>query len=142
MLPLFSLLTAIPFIRPAGSPEPAPELFSPVISDKILATFNASLPQPARYPQYTDRTDGVWLFFNPDTWTSGFLPATGYALNKRKLICGNSAGQLQNVDWLSLSRSASDALIPLEIKNGIGHDVGFLSIPFMEELAMFVLRKR
>jgi len=39
-------------------------------------------------------------------------------------------------NWLELGREASAALVPLEIKNGQGHDVGFLSFPFVEELAL------
>ncbi|KXN91204.1 hypothetical protein AN958_02237 [Leucoagaricus sp. SymC.cos] len=65
-----------------------PELFSPLIPQKILATFE-SLPNPAMYPQYTDRTVGDLQFFVPDLWTPGFFPATGYALNTRtKKLCG------------------------------------------------------
>jgi hypothetical protein len=30
-------------------------------------------------------------------------------------------------------------LVPLETKNSVGHDVGFLSFPFSDELAMQVL---
>lgn len=132
-------LAALVLLVPAalGATIPA-ELFSPLIPQKILATFK-SLPNPTQYPQYTDQVAGDWQLFVPDTWTSGFFPATGYALNTRKNLCGaTSQNQLGIADWLELSREASAALVPLEITNHQGHDVGFLSFPFMEELTVCV----
>ncbi|KAF9448915.1 glycoside hydrolase family 88 protein [Macrolepiota fuliginosa MF-IS2] len=129
-------LTALALFTPTvlGATVP-PELFSPLVPQKILATFQ-NLPNPTKYPQYTDQTVGAWQLFSPDTWTSGFFPATGYALNTRKSLCGaTSSNGLDIADWLELSREASTALVPLEIKNNEGHDVGFLSFPFVEELA-------
>ncbi|KAF9009445.1 glycoside hydrolase family 88 protein [Cyathus striatus] len=113
-----------------------PELFSELIPMKVLATFK-SLPNPTQYPQYTDTSAGKWLFFSPDTWTSGFFPVTPYALNTRKALCtATPANGLGTADWVQLGRSASTGLIPLEVKNGVGHDVGFLSYPFVQELAI------
>ncbi|KAK2460626.1 hypothetical protein APHAL10511_007096 [Amanita phalloides] len=112
--------------------QPAPQLFSPLIPHKVSATF-AALPHPALYPQYTN-SSGSWLYFSPDTWTSGFLPAIGYALNIRQRRCPSADDS--HLDWLSLSRAASTALLPLETSNSVGHDVGFLSFPFMDELAV------
>ena len=132
------VLVAFAFVVPVvlGTTIP-PELFSPLIPQKILATFEA-LPNPIQYPQYTDQT-GDWRFFTPNTWTSGFFLATGYALNTRKQLCGTtSSNQLGAADWLQLSREASAPLVPLEIRNGVGHDVGFLSFPFGEELMVWV----
>jgi hypothetical protein len=43
---------------------------------------------------------------------------------------------LNIADWLTLGRSTSNGLIPLELVNTVGHDVGFLSFPFVEELAI------
>jgi hypothetical protein len=112
------------------------ELFSPLVPQKILATFKA-LPNPTRYPQYTDQQAGVWQLFSPDTWTSAFFPSTLYALNTRQTLCGaTSANGLGIADWLKSGREASAALVPLETKNSQGHDVGFLSYPFFEELAV------
>lgn len=130
-------LAALVLLTPSvlGATVP-PELFSPLVPQKVLATFKA-LPNPTKYPQYTDQTVGQWQLFSPDTWTSGFFPATGYALNTRKTLCGATPNNgLGIADWLELGREASAALVPLEIKNGQGHDVGFLSFPFVEELAM------
>lgn len=115
---------------------PPPELYSPLIPQKVLATFNA-LSNPIQYPQYTT-TNGIWQYFSPDTWTSGFFPVTGYALNTRKQLCGTSVNNwLGTADWVTLSRAASNGLIPLEVKTGVGHDVGFLSFPFVEELVVW-----
>jgi hypothetical protein len=44
--------------------------------------------------------------------------------------------ELGNADWVGLGRTWSDGLISLESSNSVGHDVGFLSFPFVEELAV------
>jgi len=128
-----SLLLRLVIIAPILSfaYKPAKELFSPIISYKVLNTFQ-SLPYPTKYPEYTDTIVGDWLYFSPDTWTSGFLPATAYALNARSLLCPDG------IDWLSLARASTGALVPLETNNTVGHDVGFLSYPFAEEISVFV----
>ncbi|KAI0761455.1 Six-hairpin glycosidase-like protein [Irpex lacteus] len=107
------------------------ELFSPLIAQKVLATAN-NTQNPPKYPQWTDRTNGSWQFFGPDTWTSGFFPATLYALNDRASICPSD--ELKETSWLELARKWSSAEVPLETKTTVGHDVGFLSFPFIEEL--------
>ncbi|TFK72154.1 glycoside hydrolase family 88 protein [Pluteus cervinus] len=111
------------------------ELFSPLVPQKVLSTFQ-SLPKPIQYPQWTDSA-GKWQMFNPATWTSGFFPVTLYAVNTRKNLCGATAANGLNVaDWLTLGRSASTGLIGLTDGNGVGHDVGFLSFAFVEELVI------
>lgn len=111
-------------------------LFSSDIPNKVVAAFN-TLPAPIQYPQYTDTSAGKWLFFSPNTWTSGFFPATAYAMNTRQTLCGSTpANGLAMADWVSLGRSASNGLLSLNANSGIGHDVGFISFPFVEELAM------
>ncbi|KAG6853445.1 hypothetical protein C0991_004370 [Blastosporella zonata] len=126
------LLTA--FLGVSALSPPA-ELYSPIVPQKVLATFNA-LPNPVKYPQYTTTT-GNWLYFVPDTWTSGFFPATPYALNARQKVCPPTPGNALGIaNWLTLGRSASTGLIPLEAGNNQGHDQGFLSFPFTEELAV------
>ncbi|KAF8652756.1 hypothetical protein AX16_004252 [Volvariella volvacea WC 439] len=134
-LALLLQCSVVVFATPAP-PQKAPpsQLFSPLIPQKVLATFQR-LPNPIQYPQWTDRTNGLWALFNPDTWTSGFFPATLYALNTRKQLCGTSNG-IGAADWVALGRSASAGLIPLTVRNGVGHDTGFLSFPFVEELAL------
>lgn len=124
------LLLAAPLLVRAL--QPAQELFSPLICPKVLNTFE-SLPDPTKYPEYTDSITGKWIDFAPDTWTSGFLPATAYALNSRNRFCPD------NVDWLALGRASAGPLVALEAKNTLGHDVGFLSYPFVDEISVFVL---
>ena len=114
------------------------ELFSQTIPQKVLFTFS-SLPSPIRYPHVTDSTHGKWTYSPPDWWTSGFLPATGYLLNTRRKICHSTAANGLGVgDWLALGRSSSSTLLDLGANSGIGHDVGFISFPFVEELAVCV----
>jgi hypothetical protein len=113
---------------------PPAELYSPLIQEKVL-TIAQTEPQPVTYPQYTDTVLGDWLYFPPDTWTSGFLPAMLYELNVRATLCH----QNDSTDWVGLGRQWSTAEIPLEQNNTVGHDVGFLSYPFVSELAMYGL---
>lgn len=111
--------------------KPPKELFSPLIGQKVLAVASKE-PNPPQYPQYTDRTQGIWKYFDPsNTWTTGFFPATLYALDARKKICRMSTDK---IDWLSLGREWSTGIVPFEINNGLQHDVGFVSFPFQEEL--------
>ena len=111
---------------------PPPELFSPLVTQKFLATAQTQ-QNPPEYPQYTTHT-GVWDYFVPDTWTSGFFPVALYALRDRATLCPSSG--LNATDWVTLAQTWSAAEIPLETKTGVGHDVGFLSFPFVQELAM------
>ncbi|KAF7796235.1 hypothetical protein EIP86_007409 [Pleurotus ostreatoroseus] len=121
----------------ACTATPPAELFSPLIAQKILATAKTQ-HNPSQYPQWTDRTAGVWQYFNPDTWTSGFFPATLYALSARAALCPNSSAAqgLNGTDWLALAQMWSAAEVPLETNTTVGHDVGFLSFPFVDELAV------
>ncbi|KAJ7118790.1 glycoside hydrolase family 88 protein [Mycena epipterygia] len=133
LTPIYLLSVFAPLIATQTVPA---QLFSSLIPQKVLATAKL-LPAPIQYPQYTDTSVGDWLDFVPDTWTSGFFPTTLYALNTRKTLCGATpANGLSVADWLNLGRAASNGLIPLETKNSQGHDVGFLSFPFVEELAI------
>ncbi|KAI0806900.1 d-4,5 unsaturated-glucuronyl hydrolase-like protein [Fomes fomentarius] len=97
-----------------------PELFSPLVKEK--------------YPQLTDRVEGKWVWFPADYWTTGFFPATLYALYERTKLCRSDVGNA--AQWLDLGRTWATGEIPLEVHNGQGHDVGFLSFPFMDELAV------
>lgn len=125
------MLSTLPFVL-AYVP---PELFSPLIAQKSLATFYA-LPSPMEYPQYTDTT-GNWIYFDPNTWTSAFFLASLYLLNKRTELCGATASNdLGAANWLQLARSASTALLSPNVGIGIGHDVGFISEVFGAELAV------
>ncbi|KAL0574575.1 hypothetical protein V5O48_007387 [Marasmius crinis-equi] len=113
---------------------PPAELFSPLIPQKLLRTYSA-LPTPVQYPQWTDKSaEGKWDYFVPDTWTSGFFPATLYEMNTRQTLCEEKDAAGLGTDWLSMGRKASDGLVGLPGHNTQGHDVGFLAFPFVEEL--------
>lgn len=129
------LLAALPGVLSAGLSLPT-ELFSPLVAQKVLATAQTA-HSPPKYPQYTDRVQGVWQYFSPDTWTSGFFPATLYALHTRASLCPSQV--LSATNWLSLAQRWSAAEVPLETHTGVGHDVGFLSFPFDLELEVYVL---
>lgn len=107
---------------------PSPQLYSPLISSKVRIIAQGQ-PSPPTYPQFTDSSAGKWQDFAPNTWTSGFFPATLYALNTRAKLCGTTDGD----GWVALGRQWSTGLIPLEMQNTLGHDVGFVSMPFVEE---------
>lgn len=131
---MFSCTFLVPtlfFLVATAQSTPPSQLYDPLVSQKILKTAQNE-PNPAKYPQYTDRTAGAWQYFATDTWTSGFFPATLYALNTRAKLCGKSDGD----SWVQLGRQWSTGEIALQTKNSVGHDVGFISMPFIEELQM------
>jgi hypothetical protein len=128
---LTSICTALSSSKHANS-LPS-ELWSPLVAQKFYKT--ASNVSATQYPQYTDRTVGHWVNFNVDYWTSGFLPVALYAMRKREELCPGLAPN-PKVDWLKLGREWSRGLLSLEVKNSVGHDVGFISFPFAEEFAL------
>jgi hypothetical protein len=86
---------------------------------------------PVQYPQYTDRSGGWWVDYGTDYWTSGFLPVELYAMQTREELCPSLKS---GVDWLALGRAWSGGLTQLEVHTTVGHDVGFISMPFVSEL--------
>jgi hypothetical protein len=38
--------------------------------------------------------------------------------------------------WLDIARSSATGEVPLELHTSVGHDVGFLSFPFVDELTV------
>ncbi|KAH8832002.1 glucuronyl hydrolase [Flagelloscypha sp. PMI_526] len=109
------------------------ELYSPIVPQKLLAAYQKT-PDPIQYPQYTS-TNGTWELFPADVWTSGFFPATMYALEERKRLCGaTKSNGLGLANWANLGRALTSGLTALEVQNTVGHDVGFLSFPFAHEL--------
>ncbi len=135
------LLSVTLFLVPAfafGYSLLPPELFSPLIAQKLLATARLAQSVPGSYyPQYTTRDTGEWLFFGADTWSSGFLPATFYALAERAALCPRSMHGTTREEWLDIARSSASGEIPLELHTYVGHDVGFLSFPFVDELTVY-----
>ncbi|SJL04828.1 uncharacterized protein ARMOST_08199 [Armillaria ostoyae] len=131
---LFILTSAFLVSHLALADIVATNLYSSLIPSKVLATAKKVNGQ---FPQYTDSSAGVWKLFSADKWTSGFFPVTLYALEKRKTLCGaTSANGLNAADWVSLGRKTSAGLAALTKTNNVGHDVGFLSFPFVHELAI------
>jgi hypothetical protein len=113
------------------------ELFSSLISQKILVTFQ-SLPTPILYPHVTDSM-GKWINHSINWWTAGFLPASSYLLLARQKMCNSTQSfNTSGGDWLTLGRSSSGPLANLNATHGIGHDIGFISFPFIEELVVCV----
>ncbi|THH21079.1 hypothetical protein EW146_g411 [Bondarzewia mesenterica] len=110
------------------------ELVSREISTKLLATGQNVSGIPMVYPQQTTRDTGVWIPVGVDSWTSGFLPSTFYALYERAALCPSMTSESQR--WLDLGRRWATGELPLTIRNGQGHDVGFLSYPFVDELSV------
>jgi len=137
---LLFLSAALFLTSTLGSPSPQlhPHLFDPLIAPKLLATANLTPGIPTSYPQYTTRDTGAWLLFGADTWTSGFLPATFYALAERAKLCPRSMYGTTRDQWLEIARTSATGEIPLETHTSVGHDVGFLSFPFVDELALYV----
>jgi len=131
---LSSLFTLVPHAAAGSSLGPTTELFSSLVAQKLAATAQSTSGVPSQFPQYTTRDTGEWLYFPADTWTSGFLPATFYAMYERASFCPHSLGETSGDQWLEFGRAWSTGEIPLEIKTGVGHDVGFLSYPFVDEL--------
>jgi hypothetical protein len=109
------------------------ELWSPLVAQKVYRT--AANVSSTRYPQLTDRVQGKWVTYDVNYWTSGFLPVELYALRRREELCPSVSS---GVDWLKLGRQWSYGLLSLIHHNGVGHDVGFISFPFVEELVMYV----
>jgi hypothetical protein len=137
LLPLVLRLVALSQTSATGYPQLPPQLFSPLIAQKLLACTQLTQGVPTSYPQYTTRDTGVWRYFGADTWTSGFLPATFYALAERASICPGTLNGTTTTQWLDIGRSSATGEIPLEVHTSVGHDVGFLSFPFVNELTMY-----
>lgn len=107
------------------------ELWSPLVAQKVYKT--AANVSSTSYPQLTDRVQGKWINYGVDYWTSGFLPAELYAMRRREELCPSLKS---SYDWLELGREWSRGLLSLIPKNSVGHDVGFISFPFLEELTI------
>ncbi|TRM59911.1 glycoside hydrolase family 88 protein [Schizophyllum amplum] len=139
MLPTL-LAAALPLLvsgSPAKRATVPSELFAKEIPAKVSATASSVMDTAPNfsYPHTTSSNSGVWQLEVADWWTSGFFPATAYLVNARAELCGATADNgLDAADWLALGRAMSAGLAPLEDHTTQGHDVGFLSFPFIEEL--------
>ncbi|KAG9034107.1 hypothetical protein FRB95_013752 [Tulasnella sp. JGI-2019a] len=138
---LFISLTCLAAITKATFPIPT-ELYSPVITEKVLNTAHSFASQAPKYPHYTtpppyNNKAGQWQYYPPaGSWTSGFFPATLMLLAERATKC--PGGQLVSLpeaeSALTYARTWSAPLSKLTKINGIGHDVGFISFPFQDDL--------
>ncbi|QRV94836.1 glycoside hydrolase family 88 protein [Ceratobasidium sp. AG-Ba] len=116
----------------AAAPTYSTTILSPDIAQKYARV--GSSYRPGEYPHTTTSNGtGAWAWQPADWWSSGFFPGSFYLLNERSKLCPKNKN-LNSVDWLTLGRHWSDSLVPLQSGNGQGHDQGFLSIPFLEEL--------
>jgi hypothetical protein len=107
------------------------ELWSSLVTQKVART--AANVSTTSYVQLTDRVNGKWIKYGVDYWTSGFLPVHLYAMHRREELCPSLKS---GTNWLELGREWSLGLLSLIPHNTVGHDVGFLSFPFFEELKM------
>ncbi|KAF8308234.1 d-4,5 unsaturated-glucuronyl hydrolase-like protein [Clavulina sp. PMI_390] len=110
-----------------GEPETLPQ---------ITNTRNEWEGGPVNLPQVTNHGDQVAKHLVTDQWTAGFFPATLYEMARRNDLCPNTASFGAEVDWLQLGREWSSIVLPLADGNSQGGDQGFLSLPFVAELAI------
>jgi len=109
------LATSLLAVQAADVPAVA---FSHLVPEKVLATARQLKAHPASYPHISNKaTPSQWAWEKADWWTSGFFPATLYALNTRASLCPSSAS-IDIANWLYEGQSASSALIPLTNGNG------------------------
>lgn len=130
--PLLALVFVLSALPVSWAADPPRELYSPLVSSKILATAGDRRDGKS-YPHNTDQVNGIWNYVRTDWWTSGFFPATLYSVNRRSELCPNTVDQ---VDWVNFGQVWSADLTTLLINNTVGHDVGFISFPFVDELTM------
>lgn len=121
-------------------------LFGQNTLSKLADVASATSPASTNgWPQYTEpaQDGGKWLYFDADTWTSGFFSASLYALHERtNTLCpassiNTTASSSGSQDWLTLARkwNTQDYQTMVEQLTNT-HDVGFLSLPLQYELAL------
>jgi hypothetical protein len=118
-----------------GSVQPAGEIFSPLIQQKVLATAqNSSAILTGSFPWFTTRNNGTWRWFPTDEWVSGFLPSTIYELNRRAAKC--PSGNFGTTSFQTLGNQWASDLLPLLNHTTVGVDIGFISLPFQYQIAL------
>ena len=130
--PLLVLIVFFGALPVSWAAKPPIELYSRLVSSKILATARDRRDGES-YPHNTDQVNGTWNYVHTDWWTSGFFPATLYSMDRRSELCPKTVDQ---VDWVDLGQVWSADLTKLLVRNSVGHDVGFISFPFVNELTM------
>ncbi|KZT61518.1 glycoside hydrolase family 88 protein [Calocera cornea HHB12733] len=140
LLPLSLLLASLPLLTTGQSlPQIPAELYSPLIPQKLLQTAQ-SQSLPSAYPQYTYPApggNGSWQLFPADTWTSAFFSGQLYLLNQRfTTLCPGADASGSSTSWVSDGQGWSEGLAALVGGNTLGHDVGFVSQPFRDDLTL------
>jgi len=137
---LLALIVASTFTTPLIAAQSIPvELYSSIITQKLLATAQ-SQEIAASYPQYTYPNpggNGSWDLFPADTWTSAFFSGELYLLNQRfTTLCPGSAANASGANLIAEAQDWSEGLATLTASNSLGHDVGFISQPFRDDLSL------
>ncbi|KAG8894914.1 hypothetical protein FRB99_000913, partial [Tulasnella sp. 403] len=140
-LSTISLAAIIP-LSVHAIPDIPPELYSTLIPQRLLTTAQ-NISNPLTYPEWTKIAPygnqlGQWQYFNINTWTSGFFPASLMLLAERGQTCpdGQIIAAQDAQASLNFGRVWSAPLTTLETNNSVKHDVGFISFPFWEDLKM------
>lgn len=129
-----SLMGVVLCLLTCSAITPPKDLYAKTISTKLSRTTKN---YAGTYPQVTNHGNpATWVLISPASWTSSFFPATMYELHRRQTLCPSHS---DGVNWLTRGRKWSDAVLAMSNGNHQGHDQGFLSFPFVEELKMFVL---
>ncbi|GAA5857512.1 hypothetical protein JCM8547_009311 [Rhodosporidiobolus lusitaniae] len=129
-----ALLALSTSLAPAATPSA--ELYAPSVADKVLSLANSSTAPPTAWPEYTDAQTGEWVIKDESDWTSGFFPSSLYLLHERfSVLCPQDS---PGTDFLSLARLWSSPLYfpSSPILSSWTHDVGFNSVPMMDELRL------
>ncbi|EJU00845.1 Six-hairpin glycosidase [Dacryopinax primogenitus] len=113
------------------------ELYSPIIAQKLLKTAQSQSIANS-YPQYTyPGGNGSWDLFTADTWTSAFFSGELYLLNQRfTTLCPGNSANIDGTNWIAEGMDWSEGLAGLTASNTLGHDVGFISQPFRDDVAL------
>lgn len=132
LLALASILPSL--VQCATFPE---ELFSPLIPSKILAASSKVPSDLSSMPYEADTATGKYGLHGIDWWTSGYFPATPYAVYTRSQLCEpTEQNGLGSADWLELGRALTKGVASLSGGNGQGHDQGFLTFPLQADIQM------
>ena len=112
-------------------PNIPPELYSPLITQRLIATGKTST-NPSQYPEWTTLPpyggqEGVWQYFPTSTWTSGFFPASLYLAAERNAICpqGDMVSGPDASTMITQGAAWAEPLKTLETTNTVKHDVGY-----------------
>lgn len=134
LLSLTAVLGVSVVARTASIP---PGLFNQQLYSKFETTGSTA---SSAWPEYTTPSGSAWKSFPATEWTSSFLSASLYLLDRRHtVLCPSTTPVASNgstTNWLSLARSSSAGLYVPDSALSTTHDVGFLSWPMQYELLL------